>query len=98
MGALMMGLGACAVGPVNGVLLTYTSFAGEYNPANNVVARKSGKSCEHVILGLVGYGTAGAGQIALDTGIQRIATIDHSTLSILNGVIYTSYCTIVWGE
>ena len=39
-----------------------------------------------------------AGTIAMDAGIQRIATIDHSTVSILNGAIYTSYCTEVYGQ
>ncbi|MCB1192379.1 MAG: TRL-like family protein [Leptospiraceae bacterium] len=89
-------LGNCAVGPVSGVLFTSNKFAGEINTTNVVPPFVTATGCQHSILGLVSFGNAGAGDIANNKGIQRIATIDYSTFSILQ-VVYSRYCTIVTG-
>jgi hypothetical protein len=89
--------GNCALGPVNGLIVTNNDFAGEFNPANDVNLTKSAESCQHTVLWLYAYGTASAGKIALDNGIQRIGIIDHSTVNVFQG-LYSSYCTTVVGE
>ena len=94
---ILFSVNTCAVGPVNGGLFTYTKFPGEFNAANTVFPGKSGEGCQHLILGLVSYGTAGAGEIAMKSGIKKIAYVDHSTVNVLQ-VLYSRYCTIVWGE
>lgn len=103
--ALMLSIGAfaltsgagCAIGPVGGVLFTQNKFAGEFNSANDVQALKSGQSCQMTILRTVGFGDASAGTAAKQAGINRIASIDHSTMNVL-GILYQNYCTIVTGE
>ncbi len=87
----------CAVGPVNGLVFSSTSFPGEINPANDVSPKKSGQGCERMFLGLIAFGNAGAGDIANENGIKRIASVDHSTTNFLQ-IVYSSYCTIVQGE
>ncbi|MDX1959012.1 MAG: TRL domain-containing protein [Leptospiraceae bacterium] len=92
----------CAVGPTHGVLFTSTEFPGQFNQNNDVNSTKTGKGCIHTVLsGLFAWGEAGAGMIAYKKGIKKLATIDHSTLSILSYDvihIYRNYCTIVSGE
>ncbi|WP_061235716.1 TRL-like family protein [Leptospira weilii] len=90
-------LSNCATGPQQGILVTATTFPGEINRSNNVPTVKKAEGCAHSALGWVTWGDAAAGQIALDNKISRIATIDHSTFSILVAV-YRNYCTIVSGE
>ncbi len=93
----IIGFYSCATGPTHGFIFTNNDFPGEFNPNNDVKAVKSAEGCQHAILGLVTLGDAGAGQVAKDNKIERIATIDHSTISFLTG-IYRSYCTKVTGE
>lgn len=93
---LMISTGQCAVGPVYGSLYTSTTFAGEVNPANDVVAQKTATGCHRNLIFLFTWGDAGAGDIANANGIKRIATIDHSTQNIL--YLYREYCTIVSGQ
>lgn len=91
----------CAIGPNHGVLFTQTKFAGDINPANDVVSAKTGEACMHYVLNIVALGQAGAGDAAQAGGIKRIATIDHSAFSVLSfyGIApYAQYCTIVAGE
>ena len=95
--SVILGYSSCAVGPVNGYIFTSNKFAGSFNPANNVKSAKTAKGCQHLILGLFAFGDAGAGAVAKKAGIQKIATIDHSTTNVFQ-VLYSSYCTIVSGE
>lgn len=88
---------SCSTGPVSGLLFTKTQYAGEFNPANDVKFVKEGSSCQHQILGLVTLGSSGAGKTAMNAGIQKVALVDHSTLSILH-IVYSQYCTHVYGE
>ncbi len=97
LGLLLASGAGCAIGPVNGVLVTVNQFAGEFNPANDVAFAKEATGCQHLILGLVSFGTAGAGSIAKQAGIKRIAIIDHSTINVLQ-IVYSRYCTTVVGE
>ncbi|WP_061224338.1 TRL-like family protein [Leptospira weilii] len=90
-------LSNCATGPQQGFLVTATTFPGEINRTNNVPTVKKAEGCAHNVLYLATWGNAAAGQIALDNKISRIATIDHSTFSVL-GTVYSNYCTIVSGE
>lgn len=90
-------VGGCAIGPVNGLLFTNNKFAGEFNPANDVAASKSAKGCIHYIAGGLAFGDASAGGIAKRNGITKIATVDHSTMNVLQ-IVYSSYCTIVTGQ
>jgi hypothetical protein len=87
----------CAVGPVHGVLYTGTKFAGEFNPANDVPATKNARGCQHMVLGLVAIGKAGAGDVAQANGIKRIAHVDHETMTVLE-LVYGRYCTTVYGD
>lgn len=86
-----------ANGPVHGNLVTVTSFAGEVNPYNDVEELKEAKGCQTNVLLLVNIGDAGAGQIAKENGISRIASIDYSSISVLT-IIFNRFCTIVRGE
>lgn len=94
---LVFAFSNCAVGPIHGVLFTSNSFPGEFNPANDVARKKKATGCTSHILGLVSFGNAGAGDIASENGITRIALIDHSTLGVLS-IVFSQYCTIVEGE
>ncbi|MEQ8353277.1 MAG: TRL-like family protein [Leptospiraceae bacterium] len=94
---LLLAASACVTGPSSGFLFSKTTFAGEINPSNEVSADVSAEGCQHQVLGLIALGEAGAGQIARDNDIRRIATVDHSSLNILT-VLYRNYCTIVTGE
>ncbi len=94
---ILFTLSQCATGPVNGILFTSTKFGGEFNPANDVKVTKSGEGCTHSILSIIGFGNSGAGYVAKENKISRIATVDHSTFSILIA-LYQNYCTIVSGE
>ncbi|WCL51109.1 TRL-like family protein [Leptospira sp. GIMC2001] len=94
---MLFTLNQCATGPVHGFLFTSNKFAGEFNTNNDVKVTKTGKGCSHSILGLFGFGKSGAGNVAHTNNITRIATVDHSTFSILT-MVYQNYCTIVSGE
>ncbi len=94
---LSAALSSCAIGPVNGVLFTRTRFPGQLNSADDVPPAKQATGCMHEVLGTVAWGDASAGSIAMDNQIQKIAIIDHSTMSILSGV-YSNFCTIVTGN
>lgn len=87
----------CAVGPTNGIIYTSNTFPGEFNPGNDVIVTKRAMSCQKSILGLFAWGDAGAGKIAYDNKILKIASIDHYTASAFI-FFYRSYCTIVSGE
>ena len=88
---------SCATGPASGVLFSSIQFAGAANPSNEVEANESAEGCQHQILMIFAIGDAGAGQIAHENGIRRIATVDHSALNVLS-FVYRNYCTIVTGE
>ncbi|EMM96059.1 TRL-like family protein [Leptospira interrogans serovar Zanoni str. LT2156] len=90
-------LSNCATGPQQGFIVTNITFPGEINPSNNIPTAKKAEGCAHNVLYLVTWGNAAAGQIALENKISRIATVDHSALSVL-GLVYSNYCTIVSGE
>jgi hypothetical protein len=87
----------CAIGPNQGFLYTGTNFAGEVNPYHNKIGSKKAEGCTHRILGLVSFGSANAGGIALENKIQYIYGTDHSTISVLT-FVYNNYCTIIHGE
>lgn len=94
---LMLTGGACAVGPVHGFLFTSNKFAGVANQNTAITSAKKAEGCQHMVLGLVAFGDAGAGSIANQNGIKKIATVDHSALSVLT-LVYSRYCTLVSGE
>jgi hypothetical protein len=71
-------------------------YAGETNAVSNIPATVSSMGCQHTVLKLFSVGNAGAGQIAYDKGIKRIASIDHHTISLLT-FLYNRNCTIVTG-
>ena len=87
----------CAIGPVNGILVTHTKFAGEFNTRNDIIATKSAEKCSHTVMRLFSWGDSTAGATAKSASISRIATIDHGTTSVL-GFFYQNYCTIVTGD
>jgi TRL-like protein family len=69
----------CAIGPTSGFIYTKNAFPGEFNSNNNVSVNKRAIDCQKSIFAIVAWGQAGAGRIAFENKIQRIATIDHST-------------------
>lgn len=93
----LMLLTNCATGPTHGFLFTSNSFAGEFNPANDVKPVKTAEGCSHTILHLIAWGDAGVGEIAMENKIERISSVDHSTMSVFS-ILYKNYCTIVTGE
>jgi hypothetical protein len=95
--ALSLSISHCAFGPTHGVIWTETKFPGEFNTENTIVAKRFGKGCLTSVLGLISLGDAGAGSVARENGISRIATIDHSFTALLFP-LYGRYCTIVGGE
>lgn len=94
---LLVTISNCSTGPVGSLLFTKTNFEGSSNFDSSVRSTKSATGCLHSVLGLVSWGNAGAGQIASDNDIRRIATIDHSNMHILI-FFYSRYCTVVYGE
>lgn len=94
---LLVSLSHCAIGPTHGIIWTETRFPGEFNTENTIVAKRFGTGCLTSVLGLISLGDAGAGGVARENGISRIATIDHSFTAILFP-LYGRYCTIVGGE
>ncbi len=87
----------CAVAPTHGFFYTDTKFPGEFNPSNDVPPVRSAKGCQYSILGLFAFGNSGAGEVAKNSEIRRIATIDHSFTGVLFPV-YGKFCTIVTGD
>lgn len=91
--------GACANWeeiPHESVIYNNMRIDGDFNPANSAKAIISGRGCIRMVIGMAAWGDAGAGRIAYDSGIKRIARIDHHYFSVLG--VYNSYCTIVYGE
>lgn len=86
----------CASGPVGGLLFTNYEYAGEVNPDSSIPILAEAKGCQFSLLGLFSVGDSSAGQIASNVGIRRIATIDHSTISILH-ILFVQNCTIITG-
>jgi hypothetical protein len=86
----------CASGPVGGLLFTNYEYAGEVNPDSSIPILAEAKGCQFSLLGLFAIGDSSAGQIASNVGIRRIATIDHSTVSILH-ILFVRNCTIITG-
>ena len=82
--------------PYFGLLYSNHRFAGNYLLTNDVKPARKERSCMRMILGLVAYGEAGAGKIAADRGIMRIAYVDHEFFNIF--FFYMRYCTVVYGE
>ena len=93
---LLLLLFNCASGPVGGLVFTNYEYAGEVNPDSSIPILAEAKGCQFTLLGLFSIGDSSAGQIASNVGIRRIATIDHSTISILH-VLFVRNCTIITG-
>ncbi|MCB1143984.1 MAG: TRL-like family protein [Leptospiraceae bacterium] len=94
---LLLFVNACAIGPNSGLLYTGIKYPGEINPSNNVSSTKSAKGCNTSILALIAWGNSGAGSIAKENNITKIATIDYETTTVLT-FIYRDHCTIISGE
>lgn len=94
---LFFSLGSCASGPVGSVFFNYTQYPGEMAPDGKIVTTKTAEGCTYSVLGLVTWGNAGAGEIALNNGITKISVIDHHSTDVL-WFGYREYCTIISGE
>lgn len=86
----------CASGPVGGLLFTNNDYAGEVNPDSSIPIIAEAKGCQFSIMGIFSVGDSSAGQIASNSGIRRIATIDHSIFSVLH-IAFVRNCTIITG-
>ncbi|TGK22030.1 TRL-like family protein [Leptospira fluminis] len=95
--ALLFSTLNCASGPVSGLLYSKTGFPGTINEDPGVKRELRAEGCIHNFLTLISIGNAGAGEIAFQNGITRVALVDHSSLQILT-VLYRNYCTIVVGD
>ncbi|HNC00982.1 MAG TPA: TRL domain-containing protein [Leptospiraceae bacterium] len=93
---ILFSLIGCASGPVGGLLFTNYEYSGEVNPDSSIPLLAEAKGCQFNLLGLFSIGDSSAGQIANNVGIRRIATIDHSTISILH-ILFVRNCTIITG-
>ncbi|MBX7056619.1 MAG: TRL-like family protein [Leptospirales bacterium] len=78
--------------------LIYNNFHldGEFNRNNSAQPVVRARGCLKMIGIFVAWGDAGAGHIASENGIRRIARIDFSYFSVLG--VYHAYCTDVYGE
>lgn len=88
---------ACAVvmSPVgNGSL--FTDVRGPLLVENGVTAEKVGRACAHNVLGLAAYGDASLATAKRQGAIDRIASVDHHSVSVLS--VYGRFCTQVRGE
>ena len=86
----------CASGPVGGLLFSNIKYPGATNGAD-IKSNAQAEDCIYNVLGLFGFGNSGAGQIAKDNKISRIATIDYRSLNVLVGV-FRMQCTVLTGE
>ncbi|WP_411821650.1 TRL domain-containing protein [Leptospira sp. 'Mane'] len=86
----------CASGPVGGLIYSNIKYPGTTN-GTDVKSTTQAEDCIYNVLGLVGVGNSGAGQIAKNNKIGRIATIDYHSLNVLIGV-FRMQCTVVTGE
>ncbi len=82
--------------PHESVLYNNMRIDGDFNPTSSAKATLSGRGCIRMVIGMAAWGDAGAGRIAHDNGIKRIAWIDHHYFSVLG--VYNVYCTVVYGE
>jgi hypothetical protein len=87
----------CAIGPVSGLVYSDITYPGVYNEKEIVGEEKTAEGCQYNFLGIITRGDAGAGSVALRSGIKKISTIDYRAISILT-LVYRKYCTIVTGE
>jgi hypothetical protein len=92
-----LALGGCAVGPTHGLLWTDIEYPSQWNAQNSVPSLREAEGCQIQVFTLFTLGKAGAGEIAFQSGIRRIATIDQRFTGFLYPV-YGRYCTIVTGD
>ncbi|WP_167884484.1 TRL domain-containing protein [Leptospira ilyithenensis] len=86
----------CASGPVGGLLYSDIKYPGTTN-GTDIKSNTQAERCIYNVLGIIGAGNSGAGQIAKDNKISRISTIDYRSLNVLVGV-FRMQCTVVTGE
>ena len=79
---------------LHGLLFTQNKFPGEFNQNNDVSPTKRAEGCLHHF-SLLRWGD-GSRKHCNENNIKKIATIDHSTLSVMG--LYLNYCTIIRGE
>jgi hypothetical protein len=92
-----MSVSGCAVvaSPVgNGSI--FTSVSGPIGATTNIVTTREGKAKCSNILGLIATGDASIDTAKKNGGIQKVASVDYESFSIL--AIYSSYTVIVRGD
>jgi len=90
--ALGMLSGCVTAGPVPGVI--YSDVQGPVAVTSNANSSLHGEACATSWFGLVATGDASITAAAKAGGISQISHIDHHTEGV---VVYTKYCTEVFG-
>jgi|JI8StandDraft_1071087.scaffolds.fasta_scaffold41812_4 hypothetical protein len=93
---LFLSISNCASGPVGGWLYSDIKYPGTTNGAD-IKSTAQAEGCMYNVLLLFGFGDSGAGKIAKDNKISRIATIDYHSANYL-AILFRKQCTIVTGE
>ncbi|TGN19002.1 TRL domain-containing protein [Leptospira idonii] len=90
---------ACNItqGPTHGALFSHTKFPGDFNPSNEVKSQRTAEGCTYTVLSLFSFGDSGAGKIAKENGIIRIASVDYKA-TIVYTTLFTKFCSVVTGE
>lgn len=77
-----------------GSLVTTTTEGISAN--NNVEITKTGKSCQHTVLGLVAFGDSSIESAKRNGNLTNISTVDRSFFGILG--LYSNSCLILQGN
>ena len=93
---ILLSLSNCASGPVGGWLYSDIKYPGTTNSVD-IKSTAQAEGCTYNVLALFGFGDSGAGQIAKNNKISRIATIDYHSENYL-AFLFRKQCTIVTGE
>ena len=94
LGVLLFVVSCASTGPQGGIFfhdIKYGKYATE-----NAEASKKGEACMSSVLGLFSFGDASIDAAKKESGIQKVSSIDASSLSIL--YFYNKYCTIIRGN
>ncbi|PJZ68979.1 hypothetical protein CH373_04340 [Leptospira perolatii] len=59
---------------------------------------KSGESCSKSILSVIAIGNSGIESAMKEGSIEEVSLVEYSQSAVLGGILYHSFCTIVWGN
>ncbi|TGK22031.1 TRL-like family protein [Leptospira fluminis] len=79
-----------------GILFFETSsWTGDRSQADPI---SFGESCAYSLFGVFASGDASIDSSIRKGGISEIAFVEYDQIAVLGGLVYQSFCTIVWGK